>query len=118
MNATANSSVARCQVPGAAVPRAATTAKLRCTTIPSLQLLLLLLLLPAAAAALQGSLKTWERKDIPALGPSQPVHPGHPGHICCGIPPSQASSRAPAFHPAQLASTKVAVLTAPLPVIE
>lgn len=29
----------------------------------------LLLLLPAAAAALQGSLKTWERKDIPASRP-------------------------------------------------
>lgn len=41
----------------------------------------LLVLLPPPPA---GSLKTWERKDIPASG-------SHPGDICCGIPPSQAS---------------------------
>lgn len=66
---------------------ASSTAKLRCTTpmmgysmspLPSAATCWLLLPPPA------GSLKTWERKDIPAS-------PSHPGDICCGIPPSQAS---------------------------
>lgn len=62
--------------------------KLRCTTIMMSCSMSLhcyryryLLLLPPPPP---GSLKTWERKDIPAS-------PSHPGDICCGIPPSQAS---------------------------
>jgi len=69
-------------------------------------LLLLVLLLPAAAAARsQGSLKTWERKDIPARAlASWPYLLWYSAFSGFSRAPSRAS--------------KVAVLTAPFPVGE